>query len=74
MRASAARGFGRGFDLLRIGAEYQATKKVSIGAFFRQVNDGLDVALDNTTAVGLNRGLYTNGQAFGMQAKIVLRP
>jgi len=44
---------------------------VSIGAFFRQVNDGLDVALDNTTAVGLNRGFkYTKGQAFGMQAKI----
>ena len=54
-----------------IGAEYQATKEVSIGAFFRQVNDGLEVALDNTTAVGLNRGFkYTNGQAFGMQAKI----
>ena len=54
-----------------IGAEYQATKEVAIGAFFRQVNDGLDVALDNTTAVGLNRGFrYTNGQAFGMQAKI----
>jgi len=54
-----------------IGAEYQATKEVSVGAFFRQVNDGLDVALDKTTAVGLNRGFkYTNGQAFGMQAKI----
>ena len=54
-----------------IGAEYQATKEVSVGAFFRQVNDGLDVALDNTTAVSLNRGFkYTNGQAFGMQAKI----
>ena len=44
---------------------------MSVGAFFRQVNDGLDVALDKTTAVGLNRGFkYTNGQAFGMQAKI----
>jgi len=54
-----------------IGAEYQATKEVSVGAFFRQVNDGLDVALDNTTAVGLNRGFkFTDGQAFGMQAKI----
>ena len=54
-----------------IGAEYKATKEVSVGAFFRQVNDGLDVALDNTTAIGLNRGFkYTNGQAFGMQAKI----
>ena len=54
-----------------IGAEYQATKEVTIGAFFRQVDGGIDVALDNTTAVDLNRGFrFSDGQAFGMQAKI----
>ncbi len=54
-----------------VGAEYQATKSVSIGGHFTQYNSVNTLALGNDAAIGLLRGFKnTNGQVFGVQAKI----
>ncbi len=56
---------------LSIGAEFQATKNVTIGGFFKHYNNVTTLALDNTTAIGMNRGFKTSdGQEFGLMATI----
>ena len=66
--------FGRSAEVstaFSIGAEYHVSKNVSLGGFFRQVNGVNTLALDNTDAIGLQRGFkHSDGQTFGMTASI----
>ncbi|MDA9175809.1 hypothetical protein N9O95_01825 [Alphaproteobacteria bacterium] len=56
---------------LSVGAEFQATKNVTIGGYFKQYNNVTTLALDNTTAIGMGRGFKTSdGQEFGLTATI----
>ena len=56
---------------LSFGAEYQASKNVTIGGFFKQYNGVNTLALDNMTAIGLGRGFKSmDGQEFGLTATI----
>ena len=56
---------------LSIGAEFQATKNVTIGGYFKHYNNVTTLALDNATAIGMNRGFKTSdGQEFGLMATI----
>lgn len=54
-----------------VGAEYQATKNVTIGGYFKQYNNVNTLSLGDTTALGLQRGfLNMDGQEFGLTATI----
>ena len=54
-----------------VGAEYQVSKSVTVGGFFRQQNSVNTLALDSDDAIGLQRGFKnSDGQSFGLNASI----
>ena len=71
-------GIGGGFatsgeigTAFSVGAEYQATKSVSVGGWFARYSNRSTLALDSTAALGLVRGFKEmDGQSIGFRAKI----